>query len=89
MANLYSGYVSFDDFETLSSLTDITFTKGTTYTIQIQTAFNDKILVREGTVGKGFIVGENSFQYTAGDDDLYIGRLGEYGGNQVYVNIAG
>lgn len=87
MANLYSGYVTFEGFKKVSDLTNITFTNGTTYEIQIQTALNDKIFVREGTTGKGFIVNEK-FKYIAGDDDLYVGGLGSYKVKDVYINIA-
>ena len=70
MANLYSGAIATGgEYKTLAELTELTFTEGTTYTIQI---FNPA-WVREGTTGSGFYIFDNKpFQYTAGSDDLYI-----------------
>ena len=74
MANLYTGELSFDGYQTVSSLTGIAFTEGTTYTIQIQNG----AYVREGTTGEGFLWDEiKPFQYTATDEDLYIKQSNE------------
>jgi len=72
MANLYTGTLTFNGYQTVSSLTGIAFTEGITYTIQIQNG----AYVREGTTGEGFLIlNEKPFQYTATDEDLYIKRL--------------
>ena len=70
MANLYTGTLDTNNtYKTLTELTGLTFTSGTTYTIQIQ----NMAYIREGSTGVGFLI--NSilpFEYTAGSDDLYI-----------------
>lgn len=81
MANLYSGSISASTYQTLASLTSLTFTGGTTYVIQIQ----NSAYIREGTTGEGFLVSSiEPFEWTAGADDLYIKTLSE----QCIVNIA-
>lgn len=83
MSNLYSGQIATDgDYETVASLTELTLTSGTTYTLQLLGA----AYVREGSTGKGFYICDNGqFQFTAGDDDLYV-RTNP--GEKVYLNIA-
>ena len=70
MANLYSGSIEASStYKTLAELTELTFTPGTTYTIQIL----NPAYIREGSTGNGFYIFNNKpFQYTAGADDLYI-----------------
>lgn len=82
MANLWTGTVkSSDAYVTLASVSELTFTEGNTYVIQIQ----NPAWVREGSTGLGFYVsGDDPFEYTAGADDLYIKTV-----NQCVVNIAG
>lgn len=84
MANLYTGnFTISDEFKTLSSLTDITFTSGTTYTIQVY----NPCYLREGTTGKGFLIIDSTpIKYVAGADALYIGQYGYY--NYIAINIA-
>lgn len=82
MANLYSGSIDTNGtYKTLAEVTDLTFTKGTKYVIQIQ----NPAYIREGTTGKGFLVlSADPFEYTAGDEDLYI----KTENRQCVVNIA-
>lgn len=82
MANLYSGSIDTNNtYKTLAEVTDLTFTEGTKYVIQIQ----NPAYIREGSTGKGFLIDSNNpFEYTAGDDDLYIKT--EF--RQCIVNIA-
>lgn len=69
MANLFTGRIATNGYETLASKTSLTFTADTKYTIQIQNV----AYLREGTTGKGFIVDTTTpITYTAGSDDLYI-----------------
>ena len=84
MANLYTGNLTVsDEFKTLSSLTNITFTNGTTYTIQVY----NPCYLREGTTGKGFLITNSTpIKYVAGSDSLYIGKFGSY--NDITTNIA-
>jgi len=82
MANLFTGALLFTGYKTVAELTNITFTKGNKYIIQIQ----NPCYVREGTEGDGFLVTDpNPFEYTAGDDDLYLGTPLR---RQIIVNIA-
>ena len=81
MANLYTGTIKTETYKTLASLTGVTFTSGTKYVIQLR----NSAYIREGTNGKGFIVLDSQpFEYTAGDDDLYIKTYA----NGCTVNIA-
>lgn len=69
MANLYSGHIDTKgEYESVETLTGLTFTSGTTYTIQCL----DNAYVREGEIGTGFRASSKLIQYTAGDDTLYI-----------------
>ena len=70
MANLYSGSIQTNgDYITLSEATDLTFTAGNKYTIQIQ----NLAYLREGTTGGGFLINSTiPITYTATSDDLYI-----------------
>lgn len=81
MANLYSGVIDTKgSYNTVTELTEVTFTENTTYTIQVL----NPAWVREGTEGTGFYLTNNKpFQYTAGSDDLYIRT-----DNTVTINIA-
>ena len=82
MTNLYSGVIEADTHQTLASKTGVTFTEGTTYTIQIRGI----AYLREGTTGTGFYVDKSDpIEYTANSDDLYIKTLAP----QCIVNIAG
>ena len=85
MANLYTGNLTLGDtYKTLAELTDVTFTNGTTYTIQVY----NPCYLREGTTGRGFLINDfTPFKYVAGADSLYIGKYGYY--EEVTVNIAG
>lgn len=80
MANLFTGVIETNgDYVTLAEATDLTFTEGNKYSIQIQ----NMAYLREGTVGEGMLV--NSLvpiTYTATSDDLYIKS------NSCVVNIA-
>ena len=81
MANLYTGSISTSTYETLASLTSLTFTSDTTYVIQIQ----NSAYIREGSTGEGFLINSiQPFEWTAGADDLYIKTLSD----QCIVNIA-
>ena len=59
------------DFESVSTLTGVTFTSGTTYTMQIQglawLKIGDAVFL---------IKGETPFEYKAGSEDLYIKTTG-------------
>lgn len=69
-------------YQTLASITELTFTEGNTYTIQVLNA----AYVREGEDGKGFEIDNSApFVWVAGQDDLYIKNLFV----PVEVNIAG
>ena len=82
MANLYTGSLLFTGYKTVEELTNITFTKGNKYVIQIQ----NPCYVREGTEGDGFLVTDSCpFEYIAGDDVLYFGTPLR---RQIIVNIA-
>ena len=69
-------------YQTLASLTSLTFTSGNRYSLQVQNMAH----VREGLEGEGFLIDNTApFDWIAGDDDLYIK-------NSFYscvVNIAG
>lgn len=54
------------EFATVESLTSVTFTAGKTYTMQIQNTAYIKI------ANAVFCVSNEKFNYTAGDEDLYI-----------------
>lgn len=83
MTNLYTGTLSFEGYQTVSSLTSVAFTEGTTYTIQIQNG----AYIREGTTGEGFLIpNERPFQYTATDEDLYIKQEKPHA--DIIINIA-
>lgn len=81
MANLWTGTVkSSDAYVTLASVSELTFTEGSKYVIQIQ----NPAWIREGEDGAGFYVfNDEPFEYTAGSDDLYIKTV-----TQCIVNIA-
>ena len=81
MANLYSGLLSTEGaYEKLETLTEVEFTSGKIYTIQIQ----NPAFVRRGTTGEGFYIFDGKpFQYTADSDDLYVRIDSAYS----YVNI--
>lgn len=53
MTNLYSGTINTrGQYQNLATLTGLTFTVGTKYTIQIQ----NSAYIREGEVGNGFLI---------------------------------
>lgn len=70
MANLYTGKVDTEgQYQTLASLTGLTFEDGAKYVIQIQ----NSAWIREGITGDGFYVNNlNPITYTAGENTLYI-----------------
>lgn len=72
MTTLFAGTINAtdDEWQVLSTATEVTFTEGSTYTIQIIR----QAYIREGnTADGGFLINDNRpFQYTAGSDDLYI-----------------
>ena len=53
-------------YDTIANLADITLTSGKTYSIQIQNSANVKIADAE------FVFTNEKFQFTQGDDDIYI-----------------
>ena len=70
MANLGTFEINTNnEYVNLETLTGLTFTNGTSYTIQIQnTAF-----IREGTTGDGFIISDTKpFVLKYQGDDVYI-----------------
>ena len=81
MSNLYTGTVDTNDsYESLATISGVTFTSGSKYVIQIA----NPAYLREGDTGKGFSVNTDfPIQYTAGDDTLYIRTP-----RPCYVNIA-
>jgi hypothetical protein len=83
MANLATISVSTNgEYQKLSTLADITFTSGNSYTLQIQ---GGMVYLREGTTGKGFLLtSSNPFTYVASGDDLYI----KVDYNNAIINIA-
>lgn len=70
MSNLYTGTIDTEgQYQTLASLTGLTFTDGNKYEIQIQ----NQAYVREGLTGDGFLINsDRPFIYTCASDDLYI-----------------
>lgn len=86
MANLWTGTVDTNgEYVNLETISELTFTADTTYTIQSLTG---EYFLREGETGDGFIIQpQEKVQYTAGVDDLYIKTLPIYSG-RVKVNIA-
>lgn len=80
MANLGTFTISTNgEYVTLAEATDLTFTSGNKYSIQIQNMAH----LREGTVGEGMLVNTLvPITYTATSDDLYIES------NSCVVNIA-
>lgn len=80
MANLFTGVIETNgEYVTLAEATDLTFTEGNKYSIQIQNMAH----LREGTVGEGMLVDSLvPITYTATSDDLYIES------NSCVVNIA-
>lgn len=86
MANLWTGTVDTQgEYVNLETISELTFTADTTYTIQSLTG---EYFLREGETGDGFIIQpQEKVQYTAGVDDLYIKTLPIYSG-RVKVNIA-
>lgn len=53
-------------YDTIANLADITLTSGKTYSIQIQNSASVKIADAE------FVFTNEKFQFTQGDDDIYI-----------------
>lgn len=53
-------------YDTIANLADITLTSGKTYSIQIQNSATVKIADAE------FVFTNEKFQFTQGDDDIYI-----------------
>ena len=70
MANLFTGVIETNgEYINLSEATDVTFTSGNKYSIQIQNMAH----LREGTIGEGMLVDTlTPITYIAGSDDLYI-----------------
>lgn len=70
MANLGTFTVQTNGtYKTLAEVTDLTFTEGNSYQIQIL----NMAYLREGTTGGGFLVDNSTpIKYTATSDDLYI-----------------
>lgn len=86
MANLWTGTVDTNgEYENLETVSELTFTADTTYTIQ---SYIGSYYLREGETGRGFLLDPHEkVQYTAGVDDLYICTLAGISGPAV-VNIA-
>lgn len=80
MANLGTFTVQTNGtYKTLAEVTDLTFTEGNSYQIQIL----NMAYLREGTVGEGVLINNiTPITYTATSDDLYIKA------NSCVVNIA-
>lgn len=69
MANLATTTITNQTYETLSSLTGVTFVADTVYAIQ----FLSPVYVREGDTGDGFFIETSMpFQYTARAENLYV-----------------
>lgn len=86
MANLWTGNVDTQgEYSNLATISGLTFTSDTTYTIQ---SYIGSYFLREGETGRGFLLDPHEkVQYTAGVDDLYICTLAGVSGPAV-VNIA-
>lgn len=83
MTNLYTGTIDTEgQYQTLGSLTGLTFESNKKYVIQIQ----NQAWLREGATGDGFLINRPlPIQYTKGTDDLYIKT---YNTRECVVNIA-
>lgn len=81
MANLWTGEVVAKDYKSISAISGVTFTNGEKYMLQV----DGIAYLREGTLGKGFIVKNSDvlIEYTASSDVLYIKTDG------CVLNIAG
>lgn len=84
MANLWTGTVDTrGQYQNLETLSGLTFSSGTTYTIQ---GWNGDYYLREGETGEGFLVNTGEkVQFTASTDDLYI-KTNSF--NKIKINIA-
>lgn len=82
MTNLYTGKIDTEgQYQNLETLTELTFTADTKYTIQVQ----NSAWIKEGSTGDGFYINDATpFTFTKGTDDLYIKTV-----SYCVVNIAG
>lgn len=80
MSNLWSGNIATEgQYVSLAEKSGLSFSSGTKYTIQCQ----NPTWVREGEIGRGFFVSDDKpFDYTAGNDTLFIKT------DYAFVNIA-
>ena len=78
-----------DDYEKLDTLTELTFTEGTKYTMQVQNAgsYLTVCIASSKPAKGGFIMKDfEKFDYTpVSGNDVYV-KTGGYG--KVYLNIA-
>lgn len=71
MANLWTGTVNTQEYQSLETLSSLTFTNDTVYTIQIL----GSAYLREGETGDGNLIDKPVFiQYKHLGNTLYIGR---------------
>lgn len=85
MANLWYGSIHTDgDYETLASISNQTFTNGTTYTLQVKGKCYLCESASKPTSGGFLISGEMPVQYTASTNALYVKDVSE----SCTINIA-
>lgn len=72
MAQSYTGVINTNgEYETVESLTNVSFTSGTTYNMQIQNqGYLNPVYMKVGNAE--FKFGDEKFDFKAGSDDLYI-----------------
>lgn len=86
MSNLWYGSIQTDgEYVTLSSISGVTFTSGTTYTLQVKGKCYLCEKSAKPTSGGFLITEEMPIQYAAGSDDLYVRNVSD----SCLINIAG
>lgn len=83
MTNIYTGTINPNGYETLSSLTGVEFVEDVKYSIQLL----NPAYVREGTVGKGFLINSYDPIYYIANATLYIAPMND-SRTAITINIA-